>query len=163
VPTRILYDNTKIAVAKILGGEQRQRTRAFSELQSHYLFADKFGRPAKGNDKGKVEGLVGYARRNFMVPIPRVQSWDELNAHLEAQCRRRRSRRLRGQSETIGERFERDRAALLPLPTARPMRPARRSRPGSVRWRWCAIVATTTRCPPGMDICRSWFGATSMR
>ena len=61
-----------------------QKTRAFSELQSHYLFADKFGRPAKGNDKGKVEGLVGYARRNFMVPIPRVNSWDELNAHLEA-------------------------------------------------------------------------------
>jgi transposase len=52
VPTRILYDNTKIAVAKILAGTERQRTRAFSELQSHYLFADKFGRPAKGNDKG---------------------------------------------------------------------------------------------------------------
>jgi transposase len=46
VPTRILYDNTKIAVAKILGGTERKRTRAFSELQSHYLFADKFGRPA---------------------------------------------------------------------------------------------------------------------
>jgi transposase len=64
VPTRILYDNTKIAVAHILGGEERVRTRSFSELQSHYLFVDKFGRPAKGNDKGKVEGLVGYARRN---------------------------------------------------------------------------------------------------
>jgi transposase len=51
VPTRILYDNTKIAVAKILGGEQRQRTRAFSELQSYYLFAEKFGRPAKGNGR----------------------------------------------------------------------------------------------------------------
>ena len=59
VPTRILYGNLKIAVAKILGGEERQRTRAFSELQSYYLFADKFGRPAKGNDNGKVEGLVG--------------------------------------------------------------------------------------------------------
>ena len=116
VPTRILYDNTKIAVARILGGEQRQRTRAFSELQSYYLFADKFGRPAKGNDKGKVEGLVGYARRNFMVPIPRVSSWEALNAHLEEQCRKRRERRLRGHSETIGERFERDRAAMLPLP-----------------------------------------------
>ena len=162
VPARILYDNTKIAVAKILGGEQRQRTRAFSELQSHYLFADKFGRPAKGNDKGKVEGLVGYARRNFMVPVPRVQSWDELNAHLEAQCRRRRSRRLRGQSETIGERFERGGRRCYRCPP-RPMRPARRSRPGSVRWRWCAIAATTTRCPPGMDICRSWFGAMSMK
>ncbi len=116
VPTRILYDNTKIAVARILGGEQRQRTRAFSELQSYYLFADKFGRPAKGNDKGKVEGLVGYARRNFMVPIPRVSSWGALNAHLQEQCRKRRERRLRGHSETIGERFERDRAAMLPLP-----------------------------------------------
>jgi transposase len=118
VPTRILYDNTKIAVAKILGGEQRLKTRAFSELQSCYLFADKFGRPAKGNDKGKVEGLVGYARRNFMVPIPRVSSWEELNAHLEQHCRQRRERRLRGHTETIGERFERDRAALLPRPAA---------------------------------------------
>jgi transposase len=118
VPTRILYDNTKIAVAKISGGEERQRTRSFSELQSYYLFADKFGRPAKGNDKGKVEGLVGYARRNFMVPIPRVPSWEELNAHLEQQCRKRRERRLRGHSETIEERFERDRAALLLLPAA---------------------------------------------
>ena len=116
VPTRILYDNTKIAVAKILGGTERQRTRAFSELQSHYLFADKFGRPAQGNDKGKVEGLVGYARRNFMVPIARFASWEAFNEHLEQQCRKRQARRLRGHTETIGERFERDRAALLPLP-----------------------------------------------
>jgi hypothetical protein len=65
-----------------------------------------------------VEGLVGYARRNFMVPIPRVSGWEELNAHLEQQCRKRRERRLRGHTETIGERFERDRAALLPLPAA---------------------------------------------
>src|SRR6202451_3168888 len=118
VPRRILYDNTKIAVAKILGGEERQKTRAFSELQSHYLFEEKFGRPGKGNDKGKVEGLVGYARRNFMVPIPRVGSWEELNRYLREQCGKRRERRLRGQEETIGERFERDRTALLPLPEA---------------------------------------------
>ena len=118
VPTRILYDNTKIAVAKILGGEERQRTRSFSELESYYLFADKFGRPARGNDKGKVEGLVGYARRNFMVPIPRASSWEELNLHLEASCRKRRERILRGHTQSIGERFEADRAAMLPLPAA---------------------------------------------
>jgi len=118
VPTRILYDNTKIAVARILGGQERQRTRAFSELASHYLFASKFGRPAKGNDKGKVEGLVGYARRNFMVPVPRFSSWEEWNEYLAQQCRTRRERRLRGHAETIGERFESDRAALLPLPAA---------------------------------------------
>jgi transposase len=114
VPTSILYDNTKLAVARILDDGTRQKTRAFSELQSHYLF----GRPAKGNDKGKVEGLVGYARRNFLVPIPRVVSWDELNQRLLDACRERRARKLRGHQETIGERFERDRAALLPLPVS---------------------------------------------
>ena len=119
VPRQTLYDNTKLAVAKILGGGERKKTRAFSELQSHYLFEEKFGRPGKGNDKGKVEGLVGYARRNFMVPIPRVGSWEELNTHLLEQCGKRRERRLRGQEETIGERFERDRTALLPLPDCR--------------------------------------------
>ena len=66
-PQSILYDNTKLAVAKILGHGRRKRTRAFTELQSHYLFEDRFGRPGKGNDKGNVEGMVGYARRNFLV------------------------------------------------------------------------------------------------
>ena len=55
VPRSILYDNTKLAVARILGDGKRQRTRVFTELQSHYLFEDRFGRPGKGNDKGKVE------------------------------------------------------------------------------------------------------------
>src|SRR3954467_12489860 len=72
VPQTILYDNTKIAVAQILGDGTRQKTRVFSELQSHYLFGERFGRPGKGNDKGKVEGPVGYARRNFPAPTPRV-------------------------------------------------------------------------------------------
>ena len=52
-PQSILYDNTKLAVARILGDGRRKRTRAFTELQSHYLFEDRFGRPGKGNDKGK--------------------------------------------------------------------------------------------------------------
>ena len=116
VPRGIVYDNTKLAVAKILGDRTRQRTQVFSELQSHDLFDDRFGRPAKGNDKGKVEGLVGYARRNWFVPIPRVASWNALNADLERQCQDRRGRRLRRHAETIGERFARDRQALLPLP-----------------------------------------------
>ena len=116
VPRTILYDNTKIAVARILGDGTRKKTRAFSELQSHYLFAERFGRPGKGNDKGKVEGLVGYARRNFMVPVPRCASWEELNAGLQEQCRKRRQERLRGHEQSIGERFEKDLAAMLPLP-----------------------------------------------
>jgi transposase len=118
VPRSMLYDNTKLAVARILGDGARQRTRVFAELQSHYLFADRFGRPGKGNDKGHVEGLVGYARRNFLVPVPRVASLAALNAHLEARCRERQGARLRGHEETIGGRLARDRAAMLPLPAA---------------------------------------------
>jgi transposase len=118
VPRTILYDNTKIAVARILGDGTRIKTRAFTELQSHYLFAEKFGRPAKGNDKGKVEGLVGYARRNFMVPRPRFATWEAFNAHLLIQARKRRERKLRGHQQTIGERFEKDRERLLALPAA---------------------------------------------
>ena len=116
VPQSVLYDNTKLAVAMILGDGRRQRTRAFTGLQSHYLFDDRFGRPGKGNDKGKVEGLVGYARRNFLVPIPSFESFEALNAHLERCCLERMDAWLRGHAESIGQRMERDLEALLPLP-----------------------------------------------
>ena len=116
VPRSILYDNTRLAVAKILGDGRRKRTRVFSELQSHYLFEDRFGRPGKGNDKGKVEGLVGYARRNFLVPVPSFPSFDALNAHLEERCLERLGKQLRGHRETIGQRMERDLEAMLALP-----------------------------------------------
>jgi transposase len=118
VPRTILYDNTRIAVREIAGDGERKPTEAFSGLQSHYLFAAKFGRPGKGNDKGHVEGLVGYARRNFLVPVPRAASWEELNAHLLSECVKRRQRKLWGHQETIAERFEHDRGKLLPLPPA---------------------------------------------
>ena len=116
MPQSILYDNTKLAVARILGDGRRQRTRAFTELQSHYLFEDRFGRPGKGNDQGKVEGMVGCVRRNFLVPVPSFQSFDALNAHLEERCLEHMDARLRGHDETIGQRMERDLEALLPLP-----------------------------------------------
>ena len=112
----IPHDNTTLAVARICGDGTRERTRTFAELQSHYLFDDKFGRPAKGNDKGHVEGAVGYGRRNFMVPAPRFESFDALNAWLEEQCLRRQNDIVRGHSETIGARMVRDLNALMALP-----------------------------------------------
>ena len=115
VPQSIVYDNTRLAVARILGDGRRRRTRVFTELQSHYLFEDRFGRPGKGNDKGKVEGMVG-TRRNFLVPIPSFESFEALNAHLEERCLERMEAKLRGHTETIGERMVRDLDALLPLP-----------------------------------------------
>jgi transposase len=116
VPLSMLYDNTVIAVAKILGDGKRVRTRTFSELQSHYLFEDRFGRPGKGNDKGNVEGVIGYGRRNFLVPAPRFDSFDDLNAWLEARCLKRQDDIVRGHSDPIGERLMRDLDALMVLP-----------------------------------------------
>jgi transposase len=117
VPLSILFDNTTLAVAKILGDGTRKRTIAFSELQSHYLFEDRFGRPGKGNDKGNVEGVIGFGRRNFLVPMPRFESFEALNAWLEEQCLKRQDAVLRGHSETIAERLLRDLDALMVLPS----------------------------------------------
>ena len=116
VPLSVLYDNTTIAVAKILGDGTRKRTRVFSELPSHDLFEDRFGRPGKGNDKGSVAGMVGFARRNFRVPMPRFESFEALNAWLEVQCLKRQSEVLRGHSEMVGERLLHDLDALMALP-----------------------------------------------
>ena len=122
VPISILYDNLKIAVARILGDGQRQRTRAFTELVSHYLFEDRFGRSGKGNDKGKVEGLVKYSRANFLTPIPHAASFEALNAMLEERCRARQNERAGRHEQTIGERLAADTTALRDLP-ATPFEP----------------------------------------
>jgi hypothetical protein len=116
VPLSVLYDNLKIAVARICGDGRRERTRAFTELVSHYLFRDRFGRPGKGNDKGKVEGLVKYARSNFMTPIPIAASFDDLNAMLAERCLARQRDRAGRYANKIGERLAADLDAFRDLP-----------------------------------------------
>lgn len=116
VPLSVLYDNDKCLVARILPDGTRSRTRLFSGFLSHYLIQDRYGRPGKGNNKGSVEGLVGLARRNFMVPVPQFASWDDFNVWLEAQCRKRQADILRGHTETIEQRLQRDLAAMAALP-----------------------------------------------
>nr|WP_162946905.1 IS21 family transposase [Ruegeria sp. EL01] len=118
VPRSILYDNDRCLVAKIMSDGTRQRTQRFSAMLSHYVIGDRYGRPGKGNDKGKVEGLVGYSRRNFMVPMPRFPGWDAFNDYLEGQCRKRQADILRGHKISIGERLEADLAAMRTLPAA---------------------------------------------
>ena len=114
----MLYDNDRCLVAQILPDGTRKRARLFSGFLSHYLLRDRYGRPGKGNDKGSVEGLVGYARRNFMVPVPRFPSWEAFNTWLEEQCRKRQGDILRGHTETIGTRLDRDLEVMLALPPA---------------------------------------------
>jgi transposase len=117
VAKRISYDNTKIAVAKIIGGgKDRRLTRGFCQLKSHYLFDHHFCRPARGNEKGVVEGQVKFTRLNFFVPVPQVRDFTQLNAQLRQQCVDDRERRLRGQAGTKAELLQGDQAAFLSLP-----------------------------------------------
>ncbi|HIP23013.1 MAG TPA: IS21 family transposase [Rhodobacteraceae bacterium] len=119
VPQSVLYDNDRCLVAKIMPDGVRKRTQRFSAMLSHYVINDRYGRPGKGNDKGKVEGLVGYARRNFMVPMPRFADWDAFNDYLEEQCLTRQDDILRGHKVSIGARLEAD-LAVMQLPPAAP-------------------------------------------
>ena len=119
VPTRISYDNSKIAVRRIVRGRGVEPTREFLRLQSHYLFDHRFCRVRRPNEKGVVEGMVGFARRNFMVPVPSAASWEALNAELLARCQQDLERRTRGDERTKAERLADDRARFRPLPTQR--------------------------------------------
>ena len=61
--------------------------------------------------------MVGYVRRNFLVPVPSFDSFEALNVRLEQQCLKRMDSQLRGHTETIGQRMDRDLEALLKLPS----------------------------------------------
>jgi transposase len=115
VPVRISYDNTTIAVSKVMGSE-RELTRGFLALESHHLFDHHFCRVGRGNEKGHVENHVGYSRRNLLVPVPSFASWAALNEYLAAACYADLFRRVRGKVGTKAERLVEDRAALLSLP-----------------------------------------------
>lgn len=109
VPAELWYDNAKTAVTKILAGPQREEHERLSALRAHYLFESSFCSPGAGNEKGSVEHLVGYARRNALVPASReFADMAALNAHLRAWCERERARH--------GEAWEIEKAALGELP-----------------------------------------------
>jgi Mu transposase-like protein len=116
VPTRITYDNSRVMVAKILEKRDRRLTDGSLRLKSHYLFDHHFCQVRRGNEKGVVEGVVRYARQNFMVPVPKVHDFAELNQHPEHCCRRDLGRRLRGRTARKEELLEGDREAFLALP-----------------------------------------------
>ena len=115
-PNRISYDNSKIAVAKIVGPRGRQPTREFLRLASHYLFEYHFCLVRRANEKGHVENLLGFARRNFLVPVPEVDSLEALNATLAQQCRQDLQRGVRGKSGTKAERLAEEQATFVALP-----------------------------------------------
>ena len=109
VPTELVYDNPKTAVVKILGGPKRQEHLAFASLRAHYLFDSIFCRPGEPHEKGSVEGLLGYVRRNALVPMPDVPDIDYLNNEILLKwCQKELQRH--------SEEWEQEKSALRPLP-----------------------------------------------
>lgn len=82
IPRRVIYDNLKTAVKKILKGNHRNLQERFVQFSSHYLYKTDFCNPARGNEKGRIENLIGFIRENFFVPIPKFASLEELNDRL---------------------------------------------------------------------------------
>jgi transposase len=130
VPRRISYDNSKIAVAKITGSRQREVTKEFLRLKSHFLFQDHFCLVRRPNEKGHVERLLDFARTNYLVPVPEVASLVELNAALLQRCQADLDRQLYGKSAPKAVLLEEERPALLPIPPQE--FEARRVKPASV-------------------------------
>jgi hypothetical protein len=116
VPPRLTYDNLATAVQRVLEGRHRQEQAAFVVFRSHYLFDSRFCTPGEGHEKGGVEHGVGYARRNFMVPIPQAVSFDDLNAQLLDACREDDARQPEGMTLSIIEAFALEKPQLRRLP-----------------------------------------------
>ena len=116
VPRRISYDNERILVSQILGAHRRKLSPGFLQLQSHYLFKEHFCQVRRPNEKGVVEGMVKFARQNFLVPVPQVHSLEALNEQLLQRCREDLERRLRGKNVSKKVLLEEEGGAFLPLP-----------------------------------------------
>ena len=103
------------------------------------------------NEKGHTEGLVGFARRNFMVPIPEFDDFEEFNRKLAEDCRKDLERKLRGKTGTKAELLEEDRQAMLPIPDNRSRR-GESPMGNPTACRWSDSIETTTACRPSTPI-----------
>ena len=152
VPWRIRYDNSKIAVAKITGGRGREVTREFLRLESHYLLEHHFCLVRRPNEKGHVENLVGYGRRNDLVPVPETECLEGYTAPLQEQCRKDMSRKLRGKAATKEELLAEEKPWFLSIPCqefeARRVTPAKANSLSLVRFE-CNDDSVPTRYARG--------------
>jgi hypothetical protein len=105
------------AVEKVLKGKDRREQEAFRKFHGYYNFTARFCNVDSGHEKGGVEGLVGFARRNYMVPIPRAESLEELNEEILRSCLKYGSHRIVGREKSVDEQFEEEKAHLLALPS----------------------------------------------
>lgn len=114
----IVYDNLSTAVRRILHGKERQEQEAFARFRAYHSFTARFCTPGQAQEKGGVEGLVGFVRRNCLVPVPRAESLEALNEGLLVQCLAYAKRTIHGREHSVETLFAQERSRLLALPQA---------------------------------------------
>jgi transposase len=115
-----IFDNASTAVKRVLRGRNRDENEAFTAFRGGLALHVEFAAPAKGNEKGGVEGTHGFIEDNFFRPIPEFANLDELNAALAAFALEDLARTHATHRETIGERFAHEQPHLGALPTLLP-------------------------------------------
>ena len=116
VPPRIRFDNMSTAVAQVLDGGERKLTEGFTRFMLHYRFKADFCNPASGNEKGNVENKVGYVRRNALVPVPTITSFDEFNEYLWQWCEKDANRLHYQRGVTMQSLWDEESPKLLMMP-----------------------------------------------
>lgn len=119
IPQRLIFDNAKVAVKEGFGLHAKA-TDGYRAFAAHYAFKTDFCNIASGNEKGLVENLVGYARRNFMVPVPRVKDINELNRQLLNECLNyRNTHKVESRNSTVSEAYAEEWYFLKQIPSYR--------------------------------------------
>jgi transposase len=117
VPKELWWDNPTTVAIHIGSGRTRTLHSRYAALASHYLFAAKFCMPATPQEKPRVENRVKDLERMWATPVPQMKNLEELNEHLRRCCLQARERTCGTNHETVGLRFERDKAAALSVTT----------------------------------------------
>lgn len=119
VPNRLISDNAKVAVREGFG-KHTIATDGYAAFAAHYAFQTDFCNIASGNEKGLVENLVGYSRRNFMVPVPKAKSLEELNAKLIEDCLNyRKTHKVQSRTISVNEAYHEEQLYLHSVPVYR--------------------------------------------
>lgn len=112
----LIYDNLTTAVRKVLRGKDRVEQEGFCKFKAYHSFEARFCNPDNGHEKGGVEGLVGLARRNYMVPVPEAESLEGLNEKVLRQCFAYGNHRMGGRDRKVNELYEDEKEYLLAIP-----------------------------------------------
>lgn len=115
-PRIILYDNMRSVVLDRRGDAVQFHPRIL-ELAGHYRFMPRPCRPARGNEKGRVERAIQYIRHSFFAarPFTTLEDFNRQAWQWRDDIAHRRPWR-QDDSKTVADAFSEEQPRLLPLP-----------------------------------------------